>query len=235
MSISVIIPAYNAALTLPRCLDSVLAQQTDGLEIVVVDDGSTDETPQILDAYARAHDNIKVCSQPNRGQAAARNEALRHATGEWILFLDADDYWGPDYLRPVLSQLTDGIDVLQTGFTRQPLTGKPTVYPCRRPYRYLSAWSKIIRRSFLLDHQIRFPEGLYYDDPVWAATLWSAKPRIALSRNTDYHYTIHNQSVTANPKPSAPVRRELRRMGLRLWSFGWLRLRLTAHFIKQLL
>ena len=110
MSISVIIPAYNAALTLPRCLDSVLAQQTDGLEIVVVDDGSTDETPQILDAYARAHDNIKVCSQPNRGQAAARNEALRHATGEWILFLDADDNIAASEIVDVICKGTDRPD-----------------------------------------------------------------------------------------------------------------------------
>ena len=227
MLVSVIIPAYNARQTLGRCLDSVLPQLTDEMEVLVVNDGSTDDTAELLDAYARAHENIKVFSQPNRGQAAARNEALRHATGEWICFLDADDYWVKDYLADILPALNDNLDVLQTGFTQvRPISS-------RRKYRFLSAWSKVIRRTFLLEHRILFPEGLYYDDPVWAARLWSAKPRIALSNNTDYHYTVNNQSVTANPKSTVPVRDELRRMGLRLWSFGWLRLRLTAHFIKQ--
>ena len=227
MSLSVIIPVFNGEQTLARCLDSVLQQQTVWAEIIVVNDGSTDGTAALLDTYARTHENIKVFTTPNRGQAAARNEALSHATGEWVFFLDADDYWGPDYLKRLLPMLTDRIDVLQTGFTQV----KP--YASRRKYRFLSAWSKVVRRRFLEEHRILFPEGLYYDDPVWAARLWSAKPRILVSNNTDYYYTINNQSVTANPKPSAPVRKELRDIGLRLWSFGWLRLRLTAHFIKQ--
>jgi len=227
MLVSIIIPAYNAGQTLSRCLDSVLPQLTDEMEVLVVNDGSTDGTAKVLESYARACEYIKVFTQPNRGQAAARNGALRHATGTWVIFLDADDYWGKDYLANILPALTDDIDVLQTGYTQT----HPVV--CRRKYRFLSAWSKVIRRAFLEEHRILFPEGLYYDDPVWAARLWQAQPRIALSTSTDYNYTINNQSITANPKPTAPVREELRRMGLRLWSFGWLRLRLTAHFLKQ--
>ena len=227
MQLSVIIPVFNAEQYLPRCLDSVMKQLLPETEVLVVNDGSTDNSADILKRYAEDYPCLTVLTQPNRGQAAARNAALEKAKGTWILFLDADDYWADHYLAEIVSELHEGIDVLQTGYTQT----HPV--PCRRKYRFLSAWSKVIRREFLMEHNIRFPEGFYYDDPVWAARLWQAKPRIALSANTDYHYTINSQSVTANPKPTAPVRRELRKMGLRLWTFGWLRLRLTAHFIKQ--
>ena len=227
MLLSVIIPVFNGEQTLRRCLDSVLAQITEEMQVLVVNDGSTDKTANMLDEYARAHATIKVFTQQNRGQAAARNLALEHASGKWVCFVDADDYWGEGYIAQLLEELSDHIDVLQTGFTQlRPVRSK-------RKYRFLSAWSKVVRLDFLKKHHILFPEGLYYDDPVWAARLWQAKPRIALSNNTKYQYTINKQSITANPKPTAPVRKELRNMGLRPWSFGWLRTRLTFHFIKN--
>ena len=224
MLLSVVIPVYNGAETIERCLKSIEHQSVQTrLEVLVADDGSTDGTMEILRAHARTHEYIKVLPLTHRGQAAARNEALSHATGDWVCFLDADDYWDETYLEHILPDLNEGIDVLQTGYKG---------YVCTRKYRFLSAWSKVIRRTFLTEHNILFPEGMYYDDPVWAARLWQEKPRIALSASTDYNYTFNSQSVTANPKPTGPVRRELRRMGLRLWDFGWLRLRLAAHFIK---
>lgn len=227
MLLSVIIPVFNAEQFLPRCLDSVLSQLTPDSEVITVNDGSTDGSAAILQQYAKKHPGLKVFTQPNQGQAAARNAALRQAQGTWLFFLDADDYWADGYLREILPELSSNIDVLQTGYTQK----RPV--PCTRPYRFLSAWSKVIRREFLQKHSILFPEGLYYDDPVWAARLWQAAPCIALSTSTKYNYTINSQSVTANPKPTASLRRELRNMGLHLWTFGWLRLRLTAHFIKQ--
>jgi len=227
MQLSVIIPVFNAEQTLPRCLDSVLRQLLPEMEIIAVNDGSTDNSETVLQRYAAAYPALTILSQPNAGQAAARNEALRHARGKWVLFLDADDYWENNYLAEIVPELSDDIDVLQTGYTQT----QPVV--CTKKYRFLSAWSKVVRRAFLTEHRILFPEGLYYDDPVWAARLWQAGPRIALSTNTNYHYTINDLSITANPKPSAPVRRELRKMGLKPWSFGWLRLRLAAHFIKE--
>jgi len=225
MLLSVIIPVFNGEKTIDRCLNSVEQQSIQTpLEVLVADDGSTDGTAEILRTHARACKYIKVLHLAHGGQAAARNAALKQATGEWVCFLDADDYWDADYLKHILPDLKEGIDVLQTGYRG---------FVCTRKYRFLSAWSKVIRRTFLEEHGIWFPEGMYYDDPVWAARLWQAKPRIALSASTDYNYTFNSQSVTANPKPTKPVRKELRRMGLRLWDFGWLRLRLTAHFIKD--
>lgn len=91
--VSVVIPAYNAAALIGETLDSVLAQTYPNLEVLVVDDGSTDDTPQVLDRYA---DRIRVLRQANAGQAAARNCGAREARGELMAFLDSDDLWDPD-------------------------------------------------------------------------------------------------------------------------------------------
>lgn len=93
--VSVIIPAYNAAVTIAETIDSALAQTLPPLDIIVVNDGSTDSTAAILDRYG---DRIHVISQPNAGLSSARNAALRIARGEYVAFLDADDIWAPQML-----------------------------------------------------------------------------------------------------------------------------------------
>jgi len=91
--VSVIIPAYNAAAFVREAVDSALAQTHPDIEVIVVDDSSTDDTPQVLAEYG---DRIRVHRQPNGGVAAARNAGARLATGEWVAFLDADDVWAPE-------------------------------------------------------------------------------------------------------------------------------------------
>ena len=93
--ISVIIPCYNSGTHLAQAIDSVLAQTCPASEIIVVDDGSTDDSPAIM---ARYGDRIRVVRQANAGLPAARNAGIQAATGEWLAFLDADDWWHPDFL-----------------------------------------------------------------------------------------------------------------------------------------
>ncbi len=102
--ISIIIPAYNSATTLPRCLDSVLAQTWRDLEILVVDDGSTDSTRQILSQYGPP---VRYLYQENQERSAARNAGMRHATGDFIAFLDADDTWLPHKLARQMQAFQD--------------------------------------------------------------------------------------------------------------------------------
>ena len=122
-TISVIVPVYNVAPFLPACLDSVLAQSHAALEIILVDDGSTDESPALCDAYAQRDSRVKVIHQPNGGVAAARNAGLAAATGEWIGWVDPDDRVEPDFfsylLENALAHNADmavcGVKVLQDG------------------------------------------------------------------------------------------------------------------------
>ena len=98
MKYSVIIPVYNVEQQLHRCLDSVVVQNRDDLEVILVDDGSTDGSESICDEYAQKYDYFRTIHQENKGLSGARNTGLELAQGKWILFLDADDYWSKDYL-----------------------------------------------------------------------------------------------------------------------------------------
>lgn len=99
IDLSVIVPVYNGAPYLRQAIDSVLAQKSHGIELLVVDDGSTDDTPDILAAYGA---KITVITQPNRGLSTARNVGVAAARGRWLAFLDADDFWLPDFARRML-------------------------------------------------------------------------------------------------------------------------------------
>ena len=90
-TISVIVPIYNAEAYFARCIESLIHQSYRALQIILINDGSTDNSQMIAEQYAEQDSRIKVLTQPNKGQSAARNYGLRHADGEWISFVDADD------------------------------------------------------------------------------------------------------------------------------------------------
>lgn len=104
-SVTIVVPAYNAAPFLGRTLASAVAQSHGNLEIIVVDDGSTDSTSQIAADFTRAHANLRVVTTPNRGVASARNTGTEQAGGEWIAYLDADDLWHPEKIARQIAAL----------------------------------------------------------------------------------------------------------------------------------
>ena len=101
MKYSIIIPVYNVKAYLHRCIDSVICQNNPDYEVILVDDGSADGSGQICDEYAGKFDYIKVLHQTNQGLAATRNSGLSIASGDWILFVDSDDYFSEDFLTVV--------------------------------------------------------------------------------------------------------------------------------------
>ena len=104
--ISVIIPVYNADQYLRRCLDSILSQSYTTLEVILIDDGSQDNSPALCDALAQHDARIRVIHQENQGVSAARNTGIAHATGEYIAFVDADDYVANDFFEHLLQAAT---------------------------------------------------------------------------------------------------------------------------------
>jgi hypothetical protein len=114
--ISVVIPAYNAAETIAETLRSVLDQSHRAIEVIVVDDGSTDETRAVVAAIAAADTRVVLLTQPNRGPAAARNRAIAHASGTFLAPIDADDIWHPDFL----ARLIAAVAAPETGFAYCP-------------------------------------------------------------------------------------------------------------------
>lgn len=117
--ISIIIPVYNTASYLKRCLDSILAQSVIDFEVILVNDGSTDDSGMICDSYAENHDNIRVIHQGNRGVSAARNRGIEVALGGWLTFIDSDDYVKPNYLSTMIASGNRfNSDLVMTGLVK---------------------------------------------------------------------------------------------------------------------
>ena len=161
--LSILIPAYNVERWLPRCLNSILSQVEDDIEIVIVDDGSTDTTLQCANEFAEKWNDIRVFSKHNEGVGAARNYLLDKACGEFIWFVDSDDYIAEGALRHILSELNSTIDLLSVSYNGgvfTPFEGSAIEY-IQKGYINGYLWTKIIRRSVIEDTYIRFDPQRY--------------------------------------------------------------------------
>ena len=116
--ISVIVPIYNTEKYLNECIDSIINQTYTNLELILVDDGSNDNSGQICDEYSKNNDFIKVIHQQNMGISAARNKGLENATGDWIAFVDADDWLDNNYFQVLIDETLDGTQVVCSGYKR---------------------------------------------------------------------------------------------------------------------
>lgn len=114
--VSIIVPIYNTAKYLPKCLDSILAQTHQNLEVILIDDGSTDDSGKIADRYAKKDKRIRIVHQKNAGQSAARNRGLKIATGNYIGFVDSDDEIKPTFVTDLLKGYEDNISLSICGF-----------------------------------------------------------------------------------------------------------------------
>ena len=161
--LSILIPAYNVERWLPRCLNSILSQVKDDIEIVIVDDGSTDTTLPCANEFAEKWNDIRVFSKHNEGVGAARNYLLDKACGEFVWFVDSDDYIAEGALRHILSELNSTIDLLSVSYNGgvfTPFEGNATEY-IQKGYINGYLWTKIIRRSVIEDAHIRFDPQRY--------------------------------------------------------------------------
>lgn len=174
MKFSIIVPVYDAQAYLNECVDSVLAQSCADYELILVDDGSTDNSGRICDRYAAADSRVKVIHDINRGVSCARNTGLEHMSGEWLLFLDADDALHPSALTCISEAISakEGVDLVQFVLTRNPfndtrMNQNLPLSPCVDPRQYVKeglynvcAGGSAIRASVLKDHNIRFDDDL---------------------------------------------------------------------------
>ena len=157
-TLSILIPAYNSERWLPRCLISILSQIKDEVEVIIVDDGSTDRTLQCAREFAEKWSCIEVFTKKNEGVGAARNFLLDKARGEFIWFVDSDDYIVEGCLSLLLKELSETLDLLSVSYNEvnlNPFEGTGLEFIKKRLINgYL--WSKIIRRNIINDANIRF-------------------------------------------------------------------------------
>ena len=218
--ISVIIPVYNVEKYLHRCLDSVIAQTYQNLEIICVDDGSVDESGKICDQYAVRDARIKVIHQENQGLSAARNRGLDAAEGEYISFVDSDDYILEDMYKKMLDKLLNyNVDLCvcqwQYEFSdgRQVVKKKnidPTIYGRKTSLEFarflyrgnsengvvVAAWNKLYRRA-LLD-TIHF-EGRIHEDDAFNGRIMAKNISVYVMEEQFYVYAQNGDSLTNKP------------------------------------
>lgn len=197
-TISVIVPIYNTAAYLSRCIESLVNQTYSDLQIILIDDGSTDESSAIADAWQIKDPRIEVYHQLNQGQSAARNVGLQHARGEYIAFVDSDDYIDSNYFSTMLQAADDTTDCVQTGYRRVKQNGEMIkTYRPKHFYQYTSPCMRLYRRAFMDQHQLRFPEGMIYEDVVFSIDLWLAHPMYKTLNYSGYNYMVNPASTTA--------------------------------------
>ena len=228
--ISVIIPVYNMETYLGRCLDSVLGSGYPDFEVILVDDGSTDRCPAIGKAYARKDSRVKYIRQENQGVSAARNRGLQEAAGEWVVFVDADDYVAPDFLAAVAREEYAGYDLLlfdhfplkERGWRKRRKNRKePAVYsgkdiarnftekmlrfqPLEPGSRTMlpSPCCKAYKREIIERYGIRFiPKIIFGEDQLFNMEYWQKIASCLYVPETMYYVRMHMASATRRPNP----------------------------------
>lgn len=205
--VTVIIPVYNCEAYLQRCLDSIYRQTVSDVEIITINDGSTDQSLRILQDNAKEHKNLIVIDQENKGQGYARNRALNQARGEYVLFVDADDFIEPLTLELSLARITeDGSDFAHFDWKYSTL-GTDDLYSYyylnKEPYdhkwllkggecdellqmTHFFSVNNLYRKSFLDKHNIRYGENRVYEDNIFVTLTVNRAEKISLIHSPLY-------------------------------------------------
>ena len=204
MRFSIIMPVYNVEKYIAKCMDSVVGQSYDDFEVIVVDDESPDNSIKIVEQYADAYPgNIHIIHQKNTRQGGARNNGVKHAKGEYILFLDSDDYVHPDMLKIVDRHLQETpCDILVFRYAEVTEAGKtlhvsdfnglePGLYHPREDKNILKLpfgpVNKAYRREFYVDSNVLFPEKVLYEDAI-VRLLYAKADSISICDECLYYY-----------------------------------------------
>lgn len=214
MTLSIIIPVFNVEPYLKECLSSVFSNTSnlsDAFEVVAVNDGSTDNSASVLDLYSRQHANMIVISQDNQGLSAARMIGLLHASGDFVWFVDSDDYLEPGAVAYLLKKIHEYsfADILVTPFKwndglaraiRTDLENAPCgVIPAkeyfRRGYQSVGAPHFILRRSLFSNQRLFFPPGLLHEDAYFGRVLLYLAKRLVVLDKVLYNYRVRPGSI----------------------------------------
>ena len=225
VQLSVIVPVFNVEKYLPECLNSILLQDVDSMEVICVNDGSTDGSEKILLDYAQKDSRIRVFSRFNHGLGATRNFGLLRARGEYVCFIDSDDWLKENTLGTLYNEAHkneldilyfDGEIVYETPELERDFPAFKTTWSLSRQREYSvitdgqSLWCKmrsdgaqrevtvlqLFRRAFLLDNNLMFPEGMLHEDTVFDIACMALAQRVSHRKLNTYIYRIRPNSIT---------------------------------------
>ena len=219
--ISVVVPVYNVEQYLELCIKSITAQTFSDIEIIIVDDGSTDSSSSICDDFEKKDKRISVIHQENSGLGGARNTGINAATCSYILFVDSDDTINKNLIevtyQAALENHSDIVrfDILRVDDRGEALGILDSALPKEKPLAFfdnlllltdVSACNKLFRRSLFIDNEIFFPKHLWYEDLRTIPKLYChAKNIYYVDQPPLYYYLIREHSITSNRNPDRTV------------------------------
>lgn len=214
--VSVIVPIYNVEKYLARCLESLINQTLEDIEIICVNDGSTDNSADILTKFAEKDERIKVITQVNSGLSEARNAGISASTGKFIAFLDSDDFVDLDFYEALYnSAIKNNCDIACGNIIREnnKKKRKPFInydkeciassvkdkYVLTKVPEHCYVWNKIYRRENLINSGVRFIRGITYEDMPFTADVLEKLGNLVCVPKVFYHYWINDESIVKTP------------------------------------
>lgn len=202
--VSIIVPVYNVEQYIAKCLESLINQTLKDIEIIVVNDGSTDNCEKIIQCYVKKFKNIKYLNKENGGLSDARNYGIPYATGEYIAFLDSDDYVELNMYEKMYNKAKDeNSDMVECDFIWE-YTGKSKIdtgiiYKNKKEmltYARVVAWNKLIKREIIQKSKIEFPKGLHYEDLEFFYKILPYLDKVSFVKVPLIHYEQRENSIS---------------------------------------
>lgn len=209
--VSVIVPVYNVEKYLKRCLDSLINQTLSDIDIICINDGSKDSSLQILEQYAQKDSRIVIYNQENSGLSVARNTGLEHASGEYIGFVDSDDWVDLDFYEKLYnSAKNNNADIAVADFIREHQNKKPKRLKLKEEKIYTTpedkfmickvhregcVWNKIYRTEFIHSINLKFVPKMYYEDRDFTIRSLYFSKKLVTTPNTYYRYFVNPKSI----------------------------------------
>ena len=222
-SISIVVPVYNVEAFIDNCMRSILCQTYSDYEVILVDDGSTDRSGEQCDFYAARNTNVKVIHKSNGGLSDARNVGLLNVRGEYVLFVDSDDYLAPNALELLISNTEKDdyrADVVIGNYTKvfedninlqdnenvicnnvKKMTGREYLCESLKNNTFMvTAWSKLYRTGFLLDNGLFFEKGILHEDELFTPQVLLLADKVVVTDIEFYRYVIRKGSIMTSSK-----------------------------------
>ncbi|QUH25041.1 glycosyltransferase [Serpentinicella alkaliphila] len=213
--ISIVVPIYKVQDLLDRCVISLINQTNRDIEIILVDDGSPDDCPKMCDSYAKQDSRIRVIHKENGGLSDARNEGIKASEGQYILFVDSDDYIDLDTCEKLINLINEKqYDIITFGAKKIVDTDVDLMSPSKnffdKEYQGLeyfklelknknmkmAVWLNLYKKDFLIDNSLFFEEGLLHEDEQWTPRVFLKAKSVRVINEFFYNYVIRNESIT---------------------------------------
>lgn len=212
--LSIIVPVYNVEKYLPKCLESLIKQTLKDIEIICVNDGSMDNSLAILKEFASKDSRIRIINNQHQGVAKTRNTGIEQSTGEYIGFVDSDDYIDIDFFEKLYNSATKSnsdiaiasilkhknfFNIYNAKYTKEEtaITIQDKIKLCEdKKHFFFYAWNKIYHSGFIKENNIKFSEGQIYEDVMFAIKALYYSNKIISVYGTKYHYIEHKNSLT---------------------------------------